>query len=128
MVMARLSALVALLLIAGCGEPAKTESQNTLYVRGNAKIVSIEPDNGHAVLDYEGRRVDAFWKTEVYLAQGGAFLKNDPNPMKPPVGQYAEPVAKQQTIHAKPGDSISFVGMTTPSGILLRSVSVTPAQ
>jgi hypothetical protein len=91
-------------------------------VRGNASIVSIEPEAGHAVLKFEGKRVDAYWQTETYLAQGGTLVQNDP--LKPPVGQYAEPVAKAQTLHAKAGDTIRFVGIASPSGILLRSVAV----
>jgi hypothetical protein len=120
--MRSVSTILALAMLSGCAHPEKEPLPNNTYLRGSAKVVSISAENGHAVLDYEGRQVNAYWQTEVYLAQGGAFLQNDR--MKPPVGQYAEPVAQPQTIHAKAGDTIAFVGMTTPSGILLRAVTV----
>ena len=69
--MARVSVFFALVLIAGCAKPEKAALPNNTYLRGNAKIISIEPENGHAILQYDGRQIDAYWQTEVYLAQGG---------------------------------------------------------
>jgi hypothetical protein len=109
-------------VLISCAQPAQTSLPDGAYVRGNARVVSIDPDSGHAVLDFQGRQVDAYWQTEVYLAQGGTLVQNDP--LKPPVGQYAAPITKPQTLNAKAGDTISFIGMATPSGILLRSVAV----
>jgi hypothetical protein len=117
-------ALLLCTCLAGCAEHKDdTLSPATnIYVRGSAKVVSLEPASGHAVLEFQGRQVDAYWQTERYVAQGGAIVKNDP--LKPAVGQYAEPLPRMQTIQAKPGDTITIVGLSTPSGILLRSVVV----
>ncbi len=110
------------LFLIACAHPTDAPPSAGSYVRGSARVISIEPENGHALLEFQGRRIDAYWQTETYLAQGGSLVQNDP--LKPPVGQYAEPVPKAQTLNAKAGDTITFIGISSPSGILLRAVAV----
>jgi hypothetical protein len=92
------------------------------FVRGSAKVVSVNQTLGHTVLEFEGRQVDAYWQTEVSAAQGGAVAQADP--IRPGVGIYREPEVRVQPLMIKPGDTIAFLGMRTGNSIFLQGVTV----
>jgi hypothetical protein len=92
------------------------------FLRGVARIVTLDQSAGYALLEFEGRQVDAYWQTEVAAAQGGIVAQNDP--VRPAVGVYREPEVHVQPLHAKPGDTIAFLGMRTGNSIFLQGVAV----
>jgi hypothetical protein len=100
------------------------EPQRAGFIRDTAKVVSVDHVLGQAVLEYQGKQVKAYWQTEVQFAQGGMVVQPDPTGLKLPVGQYRQPLTKQQVFEANPGDTIQFVGLWTDKQIFLRSISV----
>ena len=105
--------------------PLHDDSQSSApspFLRGTAKIITLDQTVGYARLEIEGRQVDAYWQTEVAAAQGGFVAQNDP--VQPPVGIYRESQVHVQPLHAQPGDTIAFLGMRTGNSIFLQGVSV----
>ena len=89
------------------------------FLRGQAKVVSVDPVLGRALLEYKGRRVYGFW--EVESAQARTW------PMEVTINGAdgpLQPVVSSQEFPAQPGDTIAFVGMQTGDNIYLRGVSV----
>lgn len=109
-------------LFACAQEPLTTSKDSGTFVRGRAKVISVDALLGTTLLEYQGRQVHGYWSTEHALAQGGSV--SQPDPLKPPVANYQEPVIKEQKLAVQPGDTIEFMGMWTGSDILLRGVAV----
>lgn len=112
--------LPALLLVACASRPQSPPA--TPFIRGTAKVISVDPGLGHALLQIGNRQVDAYWQTEVAAAQGGSTIQPDAN--KPPVGIYREPQVRNPAFTAQPGDTIAFVGLQTGNSIFLSGISV----
>ena len=113
---------LAVIFLAAC-TPIEKDDTGSLFIRGTARVVSVDQTLGRDELDYQNRHVEAYWQTEIQYAQGGAVTRAD-SPIKPPVGVYREPNVKVQTFDAKPGDIIQFVGMRTGRSIFLQGVAV----
>ena len=116
-----LAAMVALL--AGCQAAVEPRDGDALYIRGTAQVVSVDPTLGSVVLDYQHRRVEAFWQTELRHAQGGSVAPPD-SPLKAPIGVYRESSLRAQDFPGKPGDTIEFTGMRMGGSIFLQGVTV----
>ena len=111
--------------MAGCSASETDDSSsNPLVIRDTARVVSVDPQLGLAVLDLHGKQVRAFWQTEIMLAQGGVVNQPDATGTRLPVGQYKEPVARTQTFAASPGQTIEFLGMWAGDQIFLRSIAI----
>jgi hypothetical protein len=110
-------------LLTACSPQAEKDDPASPFVRGTARVISVDQTLGRVVLDYQNRQVEAFWQTDVNYAQGGSLAKPD-NPLKPPVGVYREPTQQIQTFDAKPGETIQFMGMRTGRSIFLQGVAV----
>ena len=108
--------------LGACATQEQPPAAQTPFVRGTAKVVSVNAVAGHAVLDLQGRRIDAYWQTEVAAAQGGSTIQPDVN--KAPVGIYHEPEVHAPTFDAQPGDTIAFLGMQTGNSIFLQGIAV----
>jgi hypothetical protein len=92
-------------------------------LRGKARIVSIDPVIGRAILDVGGRHVTAYWDTARVIPRRGDYVLN--GPLKAPTVNPAEPIVKEQEMTAKPGDLIGYVGIKTgPDELLLRGISI----
>jgi hypothetical protein len=102
--------------------PAADQGEHGPFIRGTARVVSVDQTAGGATLEYQGAVVRAYWQTEITTAQGGTVTQADA--FKPPVGQYRPPDVRTQEFAAKPGDTIGFVGMRTGDSIFLQSVAV----
>ena len=102
--------------------PAADQGEHGPFIRGTARVVSVDQTTGGATLDYQGALVRAYWQTEIATAQGG--IVTQAGAFKPPVGQYRPPDVRTQEFAAKPGDTIGFVGMRTGNSIFLQSVAV----
>ena len=111
------------ILLAACQPVTERQDADALYIRGTARVVSVDPTLGRVVLDYQRRRVEAYWQTEHSYAQGGSVAKSD-GPLQPAVGAYREPSLKAQEFQGLPGDTIEFVGMWTGRSIFLQGVAV----
>lgn len=92
------------------------------FVRGRARVVSVNPAIGLATLEIDGERVQAYWELERMQAQGGAIVRS--GPLKPAVGDYREPIVHTQEFPAQAGDVILFVAMKTGRNLFLRGVQV----
>ena len=113
------------LAMAACSQQADDtalSSDGGLFVRGTAKVVSVNPALGRTVLEIDGQQVTAFWETQTAVAQGGTVTRDDQ--LKPPVGHYVEPLVKEQEFAASPGDTIAFIGMRSGKEIFLRNIQV----
>jgi hypothetical protein len=92
------------------------------FVRGTAKVISLDQTLGYVRLEIDGTQVDAYWQTEVAAAQGGFVALNDS--VRPPVGVYREAEVHAQSLRAKPGDIVAFMGMRTGNSIFLQGIAV----
>jgi len=102
--------------------PAADQGGHGAFIRGSARVVSVDQTLGSATLDYQGNLVHAYWQTETMAAQGGAITPADV--LKPPVGQYREADVRMQEFAAKPGDTVGFVGLRTGDTIFLQGIAV----
>jgi hypothetical protein len=111
---------------AGCAKQRMSEfdadSKAVGFVRGQARVLSVDERLGLAVLEIDGQRVPAYWQKEVARAEGGAKVQD--SPIRPPVGVYREPTVRPVTFPAQVGDVIAYVGLRTGNDLLLRGVQV----
>jgi hypothetical protein len=119
-------AFMPLLLLSACADHPPQEPASGTFVRGTARILSVDQVTGHVVMDYDNQPTQAYWQTETSFAQGGSLVNN--GPLRPPVGQYSEPDVKTQAFKPKPGDTIQFSGMVTGHSIFLQSVGIIANQ
>jgi len=110
------------MFLAACA-PAAEKQEESPFVRGRAKVVSVDQGLGRVVLEYQNQKVEAYWQTELGYAQGGALARSD-SPFKPAVGMYREPNVQAQEFDGKPGDTVDFIGMRTGRSIFLQGVAV----
>jgi hypothetical protein len=115
------------LLLCACAAPAGEDQEpldpNSPFVRGTARVVSVNQSLGQIILEFEGRQVEAFWQTESSRAQlRGEFVQN--NPAAGPVGHYYEAQVNSHAFDVRPGDIIHFIGFRTGQSIFLRSAVV----
>ena len=120
----KLSVLFISLAMAACSQQAATTTTDDggLFVRGTAKVVSVNLAMGRTVLEIDGRQVTAFWETHTALARTGSITREDQ--FKAPVGHYEEPVVREQEFAANPGDTIAFIGMKSGKELFLRTIQV----
>ena len=115
-----LAMILAAVFLAACA-PAAEKKDESPFVRGRAKVVSVDQGLGRVVLDYQNQKVEAYWQTELGYAQGGSLARSD-SPFKPAVGLYREPNVKSQEFDGKPGDTVDFTCQAT--GTLVGTVAV----
>lgn len=114
---------ITVALLAACQPVAEKQDSGARYVRGTARVISVDSALGRVVLDYQHQQVEAYWQTEVLYAQGGSVVAPD-SPFKTPVGLYMESSIKGQEFPGKPGDTVAFMGLRTGRSIFLQAVSV----
>ena len=121
--------VAAVLLLAACSQKPKEETdpyahphESVGYIEGSARILSLDKAMGHAVLEIDGKQVQAYWLLQTDFAQGGVITGD--NPVTPGVAQYQPPLARAQNFDAAPGDTVAFVGLKTGNDILLRGIKV----
>lgn len=112
----------AAILWVACATVPQQDSA-TAFIRGTARVVSVDQTLGHVLLVYQNQQIDAYWQTELDYAQNGTTASSD-SPFRPPVGVYKPPNTKTQEFEGKPGDTIEFIGMRTGRSLFLRSVAV----
>ena len=114
---------LALAAITACtSQPPAPRDGGLRFVEGRARVISVDPILGQTWLEIDGHRVNAYWQTEAVQARGGAMISN--GPLRPPIGEYREPVTHATPFPARPGDLISYVALQTGDDLLLRGVSV----
>jgi len=101
---------------------AADQGEHGAFIRGTARVVSVDQTAGCATLEYQGNLVQAYWQIETASAQGGTVTPTDA--LRPAVGQYRETDVRTQEFAAKPGDTIGFVGMQTGQSIFLQGIAV----
>ena len=122
-----------LLFMGGCAQevitPAPDQAGSGAFIRGQARVLSVEPTLGRALLEFDGRQVWSYWQQErVFAREQGTVVR--PNPVAGPQGLYSETIIQRQEFAAQPGDTIAFVGLRTGESIFLRGISIInrPAQ
>ena len=117
-----LFSLAVTLFWGACSQSHPQTAGESPFIRGTARVITVDAVVGQALLDFQGRQVYGYWLTSRQLAQPGTVEQADP--LKPPVGQYQEAVEKPEIFAAVPGDTIEFVGMRTGNDIFLRNISI----
>jgi hypothetical protein len=116
----------ALLALAACSNNSASNSNQAAFVRGKATVLQVDNNLGMAELNIDGKIVDAYWQTEVYVPQEGTIDNSGNGPFSQAVGNYKEPYSHHIDLPAKVGDTIVFRAMRTGDELLLRSVLVVP--
>ena len=97
-------------------------SASSLYLRGTAQVLSVDRPTGSAVLNFNGRRVLAYWQTQTAYAP--VLTDTQLDSTTSPSGKYLQPQVVDHVFPAKPGDTIAFLGMHTGDSIFLQGVAV----
>lgn len=117
-----LGIFLPLVILSACTQQAADPAAQGPFIRGTARVVSVDQKSGCATLEYEGRQVRAYWQMETASPQGGSVVRTDR--VGTVVGQYREPEVRAQVFEAKPGDTIGFMGMRTGDSIFLQGIAV----
>lgn len=117
--------LWGLCLLAGCNNPSAgtgaVEARNG-FIRGTARVITVDEPLGQALLDINGERVYAYWQKEAYAAQPGSITRS--GPLHAPMADYHEAEARPIHFPAQAGQAIEFVGLRTRNEIFLRGVAL----
>jgi len=124
--MRKLFLSIIFLALAACSSNSASKSNQAAFVQGRATVLQVDNNLGMAQLKINGKIVDAYWQTEIYIPQEGTIDNSGNGPFSQAVGNYKEPYAHHLDLPAKVGDTIVFRGMKTGDELLLRSVQVVP--
>jgi hypothetical protein len=118
------TACLMCLAMAACGQSRPAADVPPYgFVRGQARVVAVDPVLGRAILDIGGRHIQAYWNTQRVLAGPGSFFTD--GPLSAPTVNAHDPIVREQNFPAKPGELIAYIGMRTgEDDLFLRGVTV----